>query len=204
METWKRLADRYGRDYGWLEKAMQLYPCRTAQDGRRATVIFFPAGAVAEDASFGKAASDGDLGVPYGMPPGLSYCFLLENVPQTAPSGQDEKQRWTSLLSETEGPADGGQPAERVYCIPVKSGRPALGWQLGLLLLAIRPMALLRPFYLFGTAQPVRSGPCRTVPLADARRLGRLLEDGWLGVDCDATGTQVMLQRPASGARLML
>ena len=184
---WKRLADGYGRDYGWLEKAMQLYPCRTAGDGQRATVCFFP----------GESPED-DFGVPYGMPAGLCYCFLLEAAPQQETKlRQEEKTLWLPLLAD----AAGRQSTGTVYCVPVKSGRPALGWQLGLFLTAIRPLALLRPFYLFSPAQPVTAQPCRTVPLADARRLGRLLEDGWCGVGCDGTGTQVTLHRPANGTR---
>ena len=205
---WKRLTERYGRDYGWLEKAMQLYPCCTAQDGQRA-VVSFPPGEVspedglAENPSAENPLAGGDFGVPYGMPPGLHYCFLLEGPSQTVSPGQEERARWAALLAETEVRAADARPAERLCCIPVKSGRPALGWQLGFSLLAIRPLALLRPFYLFGKTRPIRPEACRTVPLADTRRLGRLLEDGWLGVGCDGTGTQVTLRRPQDGVRIV-
>ena len=169
MEQWQRLAQRYGRDYGWLAAARDMFDSSTRQTEGAACVTLAPQGQT-------------DFGMQYGLAPGLTLHFLLEE-PDAA---QAERPLAFERLPSGE---------ERV-CIPVKTGRAALGWQLGLRLDAIRPLALLRPFYLFCSPQAAPSGgELRRCPLEDARRLGRLLDNGWVGIDRCALTQEVLLQK---------
>lgn len=166
---WQALAEPAGRDYCWLATAMKLYDTQEVYNTRQSPpgagcISFLPAQAR-------------DFGLQYGLSPGQTLHFLLEAQPQ--PAGV-----WTPLLQGLEG----------WFCIPVKTGRVGLGWQQGLVLQAIRPLALLRPFYLFG--RDVRcEGTVRRVPLTDLRRLGRMLDSGWMGVGFCSLGEEVLLQK---------
>ena len=58
------------------------------------------------------------------------------------------------------------------------------------------PLALLRPFYLFCTPQAAPcAGEVRRIPPDDPRRLGRLLDNGWAGVDRCALTQEILLQK---------
>ena len=169
MEQWHRLAQRYGRDYSWLDTALEMFGGRVRQTDRAVCVTLPPHGEL-------------DFGMQYGLAPELTLHFLLEEP--------DAEQADLQLL-----PARMLTARERL-CIPVKTGRAALGWQLGMRLDAIRPLALLRPFYLFCSPETASSGgEVRRCPLEDARRLGRLLDNGWVGIDRCALTQEVLLQK---------
>lgn len=166
--NWQNLLPRYGRDYSWLCAALDMYGGSVRQTPDAACVTLRPLAAP-------------DFGEQYGLAPGLTLHFLLEKENAACPAQE--------LLPLQEG-------AGERFCIPVKTGRAALGWQLGARLDAIRPLALLRPFYLFcPPAAAPSAGEVRRAPLADARRLGRLLDNGWVGVDRCALTQEVLLQR---------
>lgn len=160
-KSWQPLAAAAGRDYVWLEAARSRYESTAARVGRAGRVSFF-------------AREGCDLGWKYGLHAGCTLHFLLEDAP--AP-----RQDWLPLTQNCEG----------VFCIPVKTGRAALGWQLGLALTALRPLVLLRPFFLFERGVGC-TGPELRVPLADTRRLGRLLEAGMAGTELQ--GEEVVLR----------
>ncbi len=168
-QYWQQLAGRYGRDLSWLHSAMALYRCGIVQTSTAARISFLP-------------TEQADLGMQYGLAPGLTLHFLLEAADAQEPD------------AETQLP----QPFSRCdrLCIPVKTGRVGLGWQLGARLDAIRPLALLRPFYLFcPTVCAPSGGEVRRCALADARRLGRMLDNGWVGIDRCALSQEVVLQK---------
>ncbi len=168
------LARPYGRDYAWLPGALQLYTASVHTGDGVGLVSFIP--------QPGQGIR-GDLGWQYGLAPGQTLHFLLEDPADPAPLAA-----WAPLL-----PADA--PGQW-YGIPVKTGRPALGWQLGLYLGAVRPLAMLRPFYLFTAAEHLAAqGPLRRVPQADTRRLGKLLDTGWAGVGHCPTAGEILLQK---------
>ena len=168
-QYWRLLAQRYGRDYAWLDAAMEMYGGRVRQSPGTACITFVPAG-------------DMDFGEQYGLAPGLVLHFLLVDMSAPVPDR-------AVLLPQPPGEKDR-------LCIPVKTGRAASGWQLGLRLDAIRPLALLRPFYLFCTPQAAPcAGEVRRIPPDDPRRLGRLLDNGWAGVDRCALTQEILLQK---------
>ena len=169
MEQWHRLAQRYGRDYSWLAAALDMYGGGVRQTDRAACVTLPPQNGL-------------DFGMQYGLAPGLTLHFLLEDP--------DTEEADRLLLPERK------LTVRERLCIPAKTGRAALGWQLGMRLDAIRPLALLRPFYLFCTPAAAPSGgEVRRCPLEDARRLGRLLDNGWTGIDRCARTQEVLLQK---------
>ncbi len=175
------LAAGYGRDYSWLGGALELYAGQIKAGPGAAVVSFVPG-----------CGLEKDMGWQYGLAAGLRLHFLLEDT-----AAPQELAGWAQLLPE--------QPDEKDwYCIPVKTGRPALGWQLGLRLGAVRPLVLLRPFYLFRTAAALAvQGQARRVPGGDIRRLGRLLDEGWAGVElCQPAGEFVLRRRVQSGPLL--
>lgn len=187
-DTWQRLAAPYGRDYGWLAAALEMYPAKVAAAPQGACISFYPKG-------------QRDFGWQYGLQPGLRLHFLLEDSGEgivTAPTAPADPAAilppWQALLPQTLTAADR-------LCIPLKSGRAALGWQLGARLAAIRPLAALRAFYLFVPAAALpAAGALRRTPLADPYRLGRLLDDGWAGIDFVPAGQEVLLQKAAPPA----
>lgn len=174
MEQWQRLAQRYGRDYSWLGTALEMFGGSVRQTERSACITLQPWG-------------ECDFGMQYGLAPGLTLHFLLE---------EPEAEQADPTL-----PVPPLNICERL-CIPVKTGRAALGWQLSTRLDAIRPLALLRPFYLFCPPLAAPSGgEIRRTPLADARRLGRLLDNGWVGIDRCALTQEVLLQKRVSASQ---
>lgn len=170
MEEYRQtLARRYGRDYSWLDAALTMYRGTVRQCPGAVCITFIP-------------AEDADLGLQYGLAEGLTLHFLLEEEGGEPPQADE-------LLP-------GSFTAQQRLCIPVKTGRAALGWQLGGRLDAIRPLVLLRPFYLFCPPQAApAAGEIRRAPLSDPRRLGRMLDNGWAGVDRCALTQEVLLQK---------
>ena len=169
MEQWQRLAQRYGRDYSWLGTALEMFGGSVRQTEQSACITLQPWG-------------EYDFGMQYGLAPGLTLHFLLEEEGCEPPQA-------AALLP-------GPFAAPQRLCIPVKTGRAALGWQLGGRLDAIRPLVLLRPFYLFCPPETApAAGEVRRAPLSDPRRLGRMLDNGWTGVDRCALTQEVLLQK---------
>ena len=183
-DMWAPLAQRYGRDYSWLAAALTMYEGHAAAaqgpGGRIACVSFTPQG-------------HRDLGWQYGLQSGLRLHFLLEeedpDATQTAAQSEAAQAAWQDLLPQPYTAADR-------LCLPVKTGRAALGWQLGCRLDAVRPLVGLRPFYLFvpAAALPLVQ-EVRRLPLADTLRLGRLLDNGWGGAGFCAAAQEVLLAR---------
>ncbi len=174
-QNWQALVQGYGRDYSWLTQALALY-AGSAKTAENAAVVSLVPNA--------EKGIEGDFGWQYGLVQGCRLHFLLENSTQPA-----QTDAWQGLLPTVTSAADW-------FCIPVKTGSPALGWQLGLRLGAVRPLALLRPFYLFCAPQFLASqGAIRRVAAQDIRRLGRLLDSGWAGVDRCPLAGEILLQK---------
>lgn len=179
---WAQRCAPYGRDYGWLRAAAQQYGGQVQSLGVAVGVFFAP--------------RDGqDLGAQYGLEAGQTLCFLLEAAAERQPTAVREKlprmaaeHGQETLLAKKEPPC--------LFAVPVASGRAALGWQLGLRLQAIRPLVLLRPFYLFRAAGALPThGELCCVPLADTHRLGCLLDSGWVGISERPATQEAVLQR---------
>ncbi len=87
---------------------------------------------------------------------------------------------------------------------PVLAGPQPLAAALagGLTLRRIRPLCSLRPHYLLGPAAGpgTLDGHRIILMYEDTRALGRLLEDGWQGVECRKArgGTELVLARPCA------
>jgi|GEM_PF-5237031 len=183
---WKQLLTRYGRDALWLDSAVTEY-CGKVRSApvtapRVACVSLYP-------------TQNLDFGLHYGLGSGHTLHFLLESEPLPPPAvtqpqavAQTDTTLWDSLITGLDD----------LFCIPVKTGRAALGWQLRLALTAIRPLALLRPYYLFCSAPHLPDAPpsaSRRVDLADTHRLGKLLDSGYVGVEL--LSKQTVVCRPS-------